>query len=66
MTEWLTLGLVAVALGGLWLLAGVLERMTALPQEPAPCEHPETTYSLTTGVTRCIQCGTPVEQEFWD
>lgn len=65
MIAWVTLVLL-LALGlGLWLLTGRLERLAELPEAPA-CEHEATTYSVTTGVTRCIGCGTPVEQEFWD
>lgn len=38
------------------------------PDEPDEigCPHPDTTYSFTTGVTRCMVCGEITEQEYVD
>lgn len=65
MIAWVTLVALVLLGVGLWLIVGVLERLTVIPEE-APCLHQEITYSPTTGVSRCMFCGTPVGQEFWD
>lgn len=61
-----------------WALAGAVVTLAALlyvvwdlgigtePDEEVGCPHPDTTYSFTTGVTRCMVCGEITEQEFLD
>lgn len=71
MIDWPALVLAGVTLGALlWVVYDL-----GLGTEPdndldagriAECEHEETTYSFTTGVTRCLLCGEITEQEVWD
>lgn len=62
-----------------WALIGAILSLSALlyvvwdlgigtepDEETVACPHQDTTYSFTTGVTRCMVCGEITEQEYLD